>query len=384
MHTAEGFTLILTEIRLHRLSLPLREPFRAAYGETHVRHLFLVEAVTANGARGVAECVAMADPLYIEETTDTAWWAIRRYFAAEALAAEWTAPAEIRRWAARLDRYRGHRMAKAAVEMAVWDAWCAEHSVSLAQLLGVARTEVPAGISIGIQPDVDTLLRKVESALAAGYSRIKLKIQPGWDVEPIAAVRRHFGDVPLMADANSAYTRETADRLVALDDFALLMMEQPLGWDDLVDHAWLQRRLATPLCLDESIRSADDVRRAAELGACRVINLKPGRVGGFTASLAIHDLCRQLGLDLWCGGMYETGVGRLHNTILSGLPGFTLPGDTGPGTRYYAEDLVDPPVEFHRPGWLPVEPVCGLADRVVWRRVEQHRTQLEVIRRDDL
>jgi O-succinylbenzoate synthase len=362
------------------LRVPLRESFAASYGQEHHRDVIVVEVETQTGAVGVSECVAMSEPLYLEETAETAWWMLRRYLAPAALCSEWQSIEDIGRWSRSFERFRGHRMAKAAMEMAVWDAWCAETSTPLPVALGAAASEIPAGISIGIQPDVDALLRRVEQALAAGYARVKVKIRPGWDVEPLRAIRKVFGDIPLMADANSAYRLEDAGRLRELDEIGLLMIEQPLGWDDLVDHARLQRDLQTPVCLDESIRSAEDVRRALDIGACRVVNLKVGRVGGFAEALRIHALCLQAGVPLWCGGMYETGIGRLHNTVLSALPGFTIPGDTGPSDRYYDEDLIDPPVVFSRPGVLPVEPLCGVAGRVRWNRLEKWRIAVETFR----
>lgn len=358
-------------IELRRLRLPMREPFEASYGVERDKDVILVTVQTAAGALGYGECVAMSSPHYTEETAHTAWWMLIDFLAPQLKALQVTTTADLFTIRDRFAPIRGNRMAKAALEMAVWDAFANETQQPLARLLGQARAEIDVGISIGIQPDIPHLLRKVEGYLAQGFRRIKMKVRPGFDLDAVRAVRKAFGDVPLMIDANSAYTIADTEHLQRFDEFGLLMMEQPLGWDDIVDHAALQRRIATPICLDESIRSVDDVRRAVELGACRVVNLKPGRVGGFAESIEIHAYCQRHGIDLWCGGMLETGIGRLHNIALTSLPGFTLPGDTAPSARYFAEDVIDPPVEFSQPGMLAVEPLPGVASRVRERRLDK-------------
>jgi O-succinylbenzoate synthase len=255
-------------------------------------------------------------------------------------------------------------MAKAAIEMAVWDAWSAATGRPLAAVLGGSRTAVPAGVSIGIAESTGALIDRVASFVDQGYARIKLKIAPGTDVERVAAVRERFPDISLMADANSAYTLADADHLAALDAFDLTMIEQPLAHDDIIDHATLAARIATPLCLDESIRSADDARRALQIGACSIINCKPGRLGGLTESLALHDWGVASGVPLWVGGMLESGVGRLHNIALASLPGFTLPGDTSASDRYWEADIIDPPVTINADGTVAVPDVAGI-DAVV-------------------
>jgi O-succinylbenzoate synthase len=272
-------------------------------------------------------------------------------------------------------------MAKAAIEMAVWDAYTASTQRPLVDLLGGTRSEIPVGISVGIQPTIRTLLARVEQYLNQGYARIKVKIRPGWDMEPLRAIRQAFGEIPLMADANSAYRLVDAEHLRRLDELGLMMIEQPFAHDDLVDHAALQSQLATPICLDESIRHAEDARKAIQLGACRVINLKLGRVGGFQEAVAIHDLCRAAGVELWCGGMFETGIGRLHNIAITSLPGFTLPGDTAPSRRYFEEDVIDPPVDFNRPGYLAVERLAGVQARVCRERLRRWTVAEEVFKR---
>jgi o-succinylbenzoate synthase len=253
--------------------------------------------------------------------------------------------------------------------------------VPLHRLLGGRGGTIAAGVSVGLQKDVETLVETVAREVAAGYRRIKIKIKPGRDLALVAAVRARFPDVPLMADANSAYTLADAPLLRALDAYRLTMVEQPLAWDDIVDHATLQRQVTTPVCLDESIRSADDARKALDLGACRVINIKAGRRGGFTASLAVHDLCRARGVPVWCGGMLESGIGRLANVHLQTLPGFTLPGDTSASARYFAEDLIDPPVTVSRDGLIAVPDGPGLGHEIVWPRVENATLTREEWRR---
>jgi len=266
---------------------------------------------------------------------------------------------------------RGHEMAKAALEMAVWELWARREGVPLWKLLGGRSGEIAAGVSVGLQADEAALLDKVAAEVAAGYRRVKVKIKPGRDLALVAAIRSRFEALPLMVDANSAYTLADAGHLALLDRFALTMIEQPLGWDDIVDHATLQRSLSTPLCLDESIRSGEDARRALDTGACRVVNVKVGRVGGFSGAIAVHDVCRARGVPVWCGGMLESGIGRLANVHLQTLPGFTLPGDTSASARTFEEDLVDPPVVVSPEGTIAVPDGPGIGHAILWPRVER-------------
>ena len=337
----------LDRVSLHRVRLPLVTPFRTSFGTETERDVLLVE-VEGEGAIGWGECVAMTEPLYSSEWVEGAHAVTRAHLlprlAAAASGSSGTgAGVRAEEVAGVLAPVKGHPMAKAAVEMAVLDAELRLSGRSLASYLGSAADRVPAGVSVGIPGSVDALLSTVEAHLVEGYVRIKLKIEPGWDLEPVAAVRDRFGpDVPLQVDANAAYTIADAGRLGELDPYGLLLIEQPLPEDDLAGHAELARRIATAVCLDESITSARSAREAIERGACSVVNIKAGRVGGYLEARAIHDACRAAGVAVWCGGMLETGLGRAANVALAGLPGFTLPGDLSASDRYFHEDLTAP------------------------------------------
>jgi O-succinylbenzoate synthase len=350
----------IERIEFIRLSMPLRTPFRTSFGTQHERDIVIVR-VTCDGVEGYGELVAGAQPLYSEEVVGTALVMMREHLVPRVLGRRISHPREI---AASWSRFRGNHMAKAAIESAVWDAWARITEQPLAAALGGRKTSVESGVSIGIKDDVPALLDDIEGFLAAGYARIKIKIEPGWDTEVVAAVRGAFGDIALMVDANSAYTRADTDHLRRLDEFGLMMIEQPLAHDDIVDHAALQDALATPICLDESIHTAEDARRALDLGACRIINVKLGRLGGHAESLALHRLCVERGVPVWCGGMLETGVGRLHNIALASLAGFTLPGDTSASERYWAEDIIDPPVTIAPDGTVAVPASAGIGHRI--------------------
>ncbi len=333
--------LRIEQIVLREIRLPLKEPFRISSGVVSERRIGLLELTDGDGVTGWSECVAGEQPNYSPETIDTAWHAIR----------EWLAPRVVSQSIEHADRVfatldanvRGHNMAKAAVEMGCWDVAARQRSVSLSRMLGGTRDRVATGISIGIQSSPAALVQRAKSAFDQGYRKIKMKIQPGADVEYVRAVRDALGPaVHLMVDANSAYTIADADDLARLDAFDLIMLEQPLGRDDLVRHAELQRRLATPICLDESITDVDRAEDMIALKSGRIINIKPGRVGGFTPSRAIHDVCQRNAVPVWCGGMLESGIGRGHNVALASLPNFSLPGDLSPSSRYWARDIVTP------------------------------------------
>jgi len=359
--------LRLERVEVRRVSLPLRFAFETSVGRTTTKR-FLLVSVFADGVAGHAECVADVDPFYLPETNDTALHVLRDFLVPMAFALDLASPRDV---LPALARVRGHEMAKAALEMAVWELWARREGVPLWRVLGGRGGEIDAGVSVGLQKDEGALLEKVETEVAAGYRRVKVKIKPGRDVALVAAIRARLPRLPLMVDANSAYTLADADHLVELDRFALTMIEQPLGGDDIVDHAALQRRLSTPICLDESVRSGEDARRALDIGACRVVNVKVGRVGGFAGALAVHDTCRARGVPVWCGGMLESGIGRLANVHLQTLPGFTLPGDTSASSRYFEEDLVDPPVTVSGEGRIAVPDGPGIGHEILWPRVER-------------
>lgn len=343
----------LDRIILREIRLPLREPFRISSGEMRDRRILLLELFDRDGAHTWAECVVDGAPNYSYETIDTAWPTIVR----------WLAPRLLGR---RIDTHtsvhdlleqdlRGHNMAKASLEMGCWAIASLQHGLPLARLLGGTRTRVGTGISLGIQRDVETLVRKATESLAAGYQKVKIKIMPGRDVEWVMAVRQAVGDAAhLMADANNAYSLADADRLAQLDALNLMMIEQPLAHDDLLRHAELQKRLKTPLCLDESITSLDRAQDMVNLRAGRIINIKPGRVGGYSQSLAIHDFAEEHGVPVWCGGMLESGIGRAYNVALASLPNFTLPGDLSPSARYWAQDIVSPEWTMDAAGMVDV------------------------------
>ena len=360
----------LERVELRRLSLPLRHPFETSFGRT-TRKDFLLVGASAGGVTGYGECVADDFPYYLPETNATVHHVLRDFLVPTAFTLDIAHPRQLLPAFAAV---RGHEMAKAALEMAVHELWARREGVPLYRLLGGRGGTIAAGVSVGLQPDEATLLARVEQEVAAGYRRVKIKIAPGRDLDLLRALRQRFPALPLMVDANGAYTLADLPVLRALDGFDLTMIEQPLGWDDLADHAVLQRQLRTPLCLDESIHGADDARRALELGACRVVNIKAGRVGGFEGSRAVHDLCRARAVPVWCGGMLETGIGRLANVHLQTLPGFTLPGDTSASARYFDEDLVDPPVEVSPEGTITVPEGPGIGHALVWARVERATT----------
>ena len=357
----------IQRVEVRELALPLRYPFETSFGRT-TRKEFLLVTVSADGVSGYGECVTDSDPYYLPETNGTVAHVLDQFLIPLLLQLEIAHPRDV--WPG-LARVRGHEMAKASLEMAVWELWARREGMPLRRVLGGEKTEIESGVSVGLQDDEATLVRKVETEIAAGYRRIKIKIKPGHDVALVRALRTRFGHVPLMVDANSAYTLDDVAVLRELDPMGLMMIEQPLTWSDIVDHAALQRELRTPICLDESIRSPDDARHALDLGACRVINIKAGRVGGFATSLAIHDLCRARGVPVWCGGMLESGIGRLANVHLQTLPGFTLPGDTSASARYFEEDLVDPPVVVSPDGRIAVPERPGIGHDIVWPRVER-------------
>ena len=343
----------IDRITLREIRLPLKEPFQISSGVVSERRILLLELRDIDGLTVCSECVAGEYPNYTPETIDTAWMAIREWITPRILGRPFGHPDDLN---VELSRdLRGHNMAKAAVEMGTWALTALKADTSLADLLGGTRDQIATGISIGIQSDPSILVEKARQALDAGYRKIKLKVRPGSDIEYVAAVRNALGpDAPLMVDANNAYGVDDFDHLAKFDAFNLVMIEQPLAWDDVVRHAELQRLLKTPVCLDESITCVERAEDMITLGSGRIINIKPARVGGFTQSIAIHNLCAEHNIPTWCGGMLESGVGRSYNVALASLPNFTLPGDVSPSARYWERDIVTPEWTMDSAGMVTV------------------------------
>ena len=331
--------------------MPLVHFFETSFGRTYERDIILVEAV-ADGVSGWGEVTAGENPFYNEEWTGSIWPLLTGYIAPRILGHEFASAAEV---GARTTHIRGHNMTRGGAEAAIWDLQARINNEPLWKTIGGGgRREIPCGVSIGVQDTVPQLLQKIETELAAGYQRIKMKIKPGWDVDVIRQVRERFPGIKLMADANSAYTLNDIDHLKKLDEFYLMMIEQPLAHDDIIDHAVLQAKLETPICLDECIRSAHHAEQAIRLKAGRIINIKLGRLGGFSESKRVHDICQQNAIPVWCGGMLESGIGRAHNIALSTLPNFVLPGDVSASKRYWKRDIITPPVEVSPCGTIQV------------------------------
>jgi O-succinylbenzoate synthase len=347
-------------ITLRQICMPLIDFFETSFGRTTERHIILVEA-QGEGVSGWGEVTAGENPFYNEEWTASAWMILRDYAAPRVVGRELDGAADVYPLTAHI---RGHNMARGGLETAVWDLAARLDGVPLWKKIGGgARREIPCGVSIGIQDTVERLLEKIKRELAAGYQRIKIKIKPGWDVDVVRRVRERFPRIKLMADANSAYTLADADRLRQLDDYYLMMIEQPLSHDDIIDHAELQRKLQTPICLDECIRTAHHAEQAIRLGACGIINIKLGRVAGFIEAKRVHDVAQAAGIPVWCGGMLEAGVGRAHNVALATLPNFVLPGDVSASQRYWKRDIIQPAVEITPRGTIAIrdEPGFGYA-----------------------
>jgi O-succinylbenzoate synthase len=359
----------IENITLREIGMSLARPFETSFGRTSERRIILVEA-RGEGLSGWGEVTCGENPFYNEEWTDSAWLILRDYAAPRVLGRALDGPEDVAPLTAHI---RGHNMARGGLEAAAWDLAARTEGVPLWKKIGGgARREIPCGVSIGIQDSVEQLVDLIARELAAGYQRIKIKIKPGWDVKAVLAVRRRFPGIKLMADANSAYTLADAGRLKELDDYFLMMLEQPLACDDIVDHAELQRRLDTPICLDESIRTAHHAEQAIRLGACGILNIKLGRVGGFAEARRVHDVAQTAGMPVWCGGMLESGVGRAHNVALATLPNFVLPGDVSASARYWQRDIVEPPIEIAPQGTIRIsdEPGFGYAlDREYLRRI---------------
>lgn len=352
--------MFIKQIEMRELRMRLLYAFETSFGATQDRRIVLIK-VSDGTYTGWGEVTAAEGPFYSHETWETAWHVLRDFIIPGVLGKEIAEPAGFEPFVRGI---RGHNMAKAGLETALWDLQAKIENVPLWKMLGGARQRIECGVSIGIQSSIDALVAKVDTEVRAGYRRIKIKIKPGWDVEIVRLVRAAFPNIQLMGDANSAYTLADAGVFKKMDTYNLMMFEQPLDHEDIIDHAELQRQIATPICLDESIHSAEDARKAIRIGACKIINIKLGRVGGHREVRAVHDVCRDHGIPVWCGGMLESGVGRAHNVALSSLENFSLPGDVSAGKRYWAEDIIDPPVEVSAEGQITQHDGPGIGYRV--------------------
>jgi len=368
--------VIIASVELREIRLPLIHFFETSFGRTTERRILLVRATDNEGAEGWGECTAGEGPFYSDEWIETAWPTIKTFLAPMVLGKDIETAAET--WGL-MKAVRGHRMAKAAIENACWDLEAKLLNRPLWKHLGGTRPEISSGVSIGIQNTPEALLEKIETELAAGYQRIKIKIKPGWDLKIIAQVRDKFPEIRLMADANSAYTLADAALFKELDQYNLMMVEQPLAHDDIFDHAELQRQIKTPVCLDESIHSSEDAKHAIQLGAGRIINLKLGRVGGHTQAKEVERVCRENNIPVWCGGMLESGIGRAHNIAMATLAGFTLPGDVSASSRYWAEDIINPPVTVSKNGTISAPGKAGIGFEVNQRRIDSLTVRTEFI-----
>ncbi len=357
----------IENIELRELAMRLKAPFETSSEVTWDRRVLLVEA-GVDGLRGWGEITAAEDPFYNSETTETAWHMMKDFIVPLVLGKNIERAAGL---ADLLKPIRGHEMAKAGLENALWDVEAQQKNLPLAKLLGGTRQQIACGVSIGIQTSLTSLVTKIERELRAGYQRIKLKVKPGKDIDIVAAVRQSYPEIKLMVDANSAYRLEDVEVLKAFDRYDLMMIEQPLAWDDIYQHSQLQAQLRTPICLDECIHNTSHAEAAIKVGACRVINIKLGRVGGHANAKQVHDVCVHHSIPVWCGGMLEAGVGRAHNIAMSTLPGFVLPGDVSASQRYWYEDIIEPEVEVSRKGTIHVPEIPGLGYAVRRQKVDE-------------
>jgi O-succinylbenzoate synthase len=357
----------IDRLELFLCRLPLVHFFETSFGRTYDR-TFVLARMEGDGQEGWGEAVAEGHPYYSGETTETVWHIVTGFLAPLVVGREFDHPREV---FGAMKRVRTHNMAKALLEMTAWDLYAKIRGQSLASVLGGTRPRIASGVSIGIQDSFEQLLEKVAKERAAGYQRIKIKIKPGWDVEAVERIRAKFGEIPLMVDANAAYKLGDGPHLAKLDPFDLMMIEQPLEYDDVMDHVALQQAIATPICLDESIHTVRIARDAIAAKACRIINIKPGRVGGHQPSIELHDLCAANDIPVWHGGMLESGIGRAHNIALASLPNFRLPGDIAASKRYYVPDLIEPAIDIDEEGTIAVPAGPGIGVKVLRDRVEK-------------
>jgi len=368
--------LNIDAIHMREINMPLAHPFETSFGLTTARRILLIE-LESEGLTAWGECVAGEHPYFSDEMIDTAWIITETELAPRLLDTDLQGGGDVPHL---LGQVRGHRMAKAALENAVWDLEAQSKKISLAQLLGGTREVIPCGVSIGIQPSLEKLLEKVETEVSAGYQRIKLKCKPGWDLEIFEAVRNRWPEILLSCDANSAYRMKDFDHIASWDKFNLLMIEQPLWYDDFYFHSMLQKRIETAVCLDESIRNRRDALAAIDMESCQIINIKVGRVGGFSEAIAVHNAAEERGVPVWCGGMLETGIGRVHNIALSSLPNFSLPGDVSASARYWAQDIIEPEVTVSKAGEIAVPTGVGSGYAVLRDRIDELTVRKQTLR----
>jgi O-succinylbenzoate synthase len=368
--------LIIHSIELREIRLPLIHFFETSFGRTTERRILLARVTDSEGNEGWGECTAGEGPFYSYEWIDAAWSTLQEFLAPMVIGHEYEKASQV---FALMDHVRGHRMAKAAIETACWDLEAKRAGVPLWKHLGGTREEIACGVSIGIQDTVEILLEKIRKEVNDGYQRIKIKIKPGWDVAVVERVRREFPDIQLMGDANSAYTLKDVPLFKELDRFNLMMLEQPLAHDDIFDHAELQKQIETPVCLDESVKSAEDARNAIGLGSCKIINVKLGRVGGHSVAKQVEQSARENDIPIWCGGMLESGIGRAHNIAMSTLAGFVLPGDVSASSRYWEEDIIEPAVTVSARGTITPPGSPGIGYQVKLDRVDQVTTRKAII-----
>ena len=358
----------IKEVTIRHLKMELKNPFATSFGTFVDKEFLLLEVTDEQGTIGFGESVAFDTPWYNEETLKTNWHILEDFLIPLVLNKEIQHPDELEQL---FKGIRKNYMAKSAIEGAIWDIYVQQTNQSLAQVLGGTKEKIEVGISLGIQESIEKQIEVVDKAIKTGYKRVKLKIKPGWDVEVMRVLRERFPDVPMMADANSAYTLEDVDTFKKLDEFNLMMIEQPLASDDIIDHAVLQKQIQTPICLDESIHSFEDARKAIELGSCGVINIKIGRVGGISEAKKIHDYCEEKGIPVWCGGMLESGIGRAHNIALTSLSNFVMPGDTAGSSHYFEQDIIEPEVVVED-GYIIVPQEVGIGFRPNFEAIEKY------------
>ena len=369
--------MIISSIELREVRLPLIHFFETSFGRTTERRIIIVRVVDKDGAEGWGECTAGEGPFYSDEWAETAWPTLKEFLAPMVVGREVAAAANVHEL---MKSVRGHRMAKAAIETACWDLEAKRANAPLWKHLGGVQSEISCGVSIGIQDSPEQLIEKIEKEVSAGYQRIKIRIKPGWDLEIVRRIRERFPEIRLMGDVNSAYRLRDVPLFKALDDFNLMMLEQPLAFDDMFDHAELQKQIRTPVCLDESVKTPADATNAIKLAACQIINVKLGRVGGHAQAKLVEQIARDQNIPVWCGGMLESGIGRAHNIAMATLAGFTLPGDVSASARYWEEDIIDPPVTVTPRGTIKAPDNAGIGFEVKERRLEQLTVRREKIK----